>query len=157
MIKLDTKLILLLAYVFAVLSHFVVDASPAAYRRNNDTSQVPVPTELIDEFKLWVQFASASYCNVTGWNCGIACKGDTTGTRLIKFFSNSIPNGNNGYVAINDKHKAIIVAYRGTADFKSFATDLRLTKQLFQAFPVPRYILDFWLCITTPKRKLPSL
>ncbi|CAB5192514.1 alpha/beta-hydrolase [Rhizophagus irregularis] len=98
----------------------VSEASPI--RRNNNT-QTPVTDDDIREFKLWVKFASAAYCNVTDWNCGKACLGETAGTRLIKFFSNTVPRDNNGYVAINDKEKSIIVGYRGTADVKSFVSD----------------------------------
>src|SRR6266498_2796712 len=77
-----------------LLTIMVSEASPI--RRNNNT-QVPVSGADIREFKLWVKYASAAYCNVTDWNCGKACLGETAGTRLIKFFSNTKPRDNNGF------------------------------------------------------------
>lgn len=41
---------------------------------------------------------SAAYCDVTDWKCGAACNTEETkGTRLIKFFQNSVPRDNNAY------------------------------------------------------------
>ncbi|CAG8513753.1 7018_t:CDS:2 [Paraglomus occultum] len=135
MAGLNIKLIFLLGFISVVFNQFVVNASPVAYRRDNSTSQEPVSTDLVNNFKLWVQFASAAYCNVTNWDCGKACRGDTTGTRLIKFFSKSKPNDNNGYVAVNDQFKSIIVAYRGTADIQSFIEDIKFLETPFPGVP----------------------
>ncbi|CAI2200506.1 7523_t:CDS:2, partial [Funneliformis geosporum] len=100
----------------------LIDASPI-YRR-----QIPVSETDIREFKLWAKYASAAYCDVKDWKCGKACEGDTAGTRVIKFFQQSFPRDNNGYVAINDKEKAIIIAYRGTSDLQSFMQDFQLNQ-----------------------------
>uniref|UniRef100_A0A1D1XFF5 Lipase n=1 Tax=Anthurium amnicola TaxID=1678845 RepID=A0A1D1XFF5_9ARAE len=135
MTMLNVRLIFLLVLISAAFDQFVANASPVAYRRNNSTSEVPVPTALVDDFKLWAQFASAAYCNVTNWDCGKACRGDTAGTRLIKFFNKSKPNDNNGFVAVNDKFKSIIVAYRGTADVPSFISDLKFLEAPFPGVP----------------------
>ena len=105
----------------------VSNASPL-YRRQNST-QVPVSDADIREFKLWVKYASAAYCNVTDWKCGVACSGPTAGTRLVKFFSKS---DNNGFVAINDKEKAIVVGYRGTSDVQSFLDDTKFFQTPFE-------------------------
>ncbi|CAJ0834665.1 17747_t:CDS:2, partial [Entrophospora sp. SA101] len=56
---------------------------------------------------------------------------ETKDTRLIKFFQNSVPRDNNAYVAINDKEKAIVVAFRGTANVKSFLNDLEFLQVPF--------------------------
>ncbi|RIA89092.1 lipase [Glomus cerebriforme] len=104
----------------------VSEASPI--RRN---TQIPVSESDIREFKLWVKYASAAYCNVTDWNCGEACLGETAGTRLVKFFSHSVPRDNNGFIAINDKEKAIVVGYRGTADVQSFISDTQFNQTSF--------------------------
>jgi len=100
---------------------------------NNDTSsQLPVSDKDAAEFRLWTKFANAAYCNVTDWKCGAACETEETkDTRLIKFFQNSVPRDNNAYVAINDKEKAIVVAFRGTANVKSFLNDLEFLQVPF--------------------------
>lgn len=120
-----------------VFTATVSNASPihSLYRRQDgdNTTQIPVSDADIREFKLWVNYANAAYCNVTDWDCGVACSGVTAGTRLVKFFSGS---DNNGFVAMNDKEKAIVVGYRGTSDVQSFLNDLKF----FQTpFPNPKF------------------
>ncbi|GBB86583.1 hypothetical protein RclHR1_00130024 [Rhizophagus clarus] len=111
---------LVLALLAITIMIITSDASPINRR------QEPSSASDVREFKLWAKFASAAYCDVTDWNCGVACEGDTAGTRLIKFFRHSAKRDNNVYVAINDKEKAIIVAYRGTSDEQSFLQDLEV-------------------------------
>ncbi|CAG8489395.1 9672_t:CDS:10 [Funneliformis caledonium] len=86
----------------------------------------PATEAVIREFKLWVQYANAAYYDVKGWECDV-CKGDTDGTRLIEIFPFSSQR-NNGYVAINDEKKAIIVAYSGTTDDPSLLLDYKIVQ-----------------------------
>ncbi|CAB4427597.1 unnamed protein product [Rhizophagus irregularis] len=119
-----------LYFIFSLIGKFLVlaltimiitsDASPINKRQD------PSSESDIREFKLWAKYASAAYCDVTDWKCGKACEGETEGTRLIKFLKDSPKRDNNGYVAINDKEKAIIVAYRGTSDEQSFLQDFEV-------------------------------
>jgi len=121
-----------------VSSFYYINATPVHYhkRANNKTitgnkkikdtsSQIVIGNGDLTEFRFWSKYANAAYCDVTDWKCGAACNTEETkGTRLIKFFQNSVPRDNNAYVAINDKQKAIVVAFRGTANVKSFLNDL---------------------------------
>ncbi|CAG8567938.1 8311_t:CDS:2 [Funneliformis mosseae] len=86
----------------------------------------PATEAVIREFKLWIQYANAAYYDVKGWECDV-CKGDTDGTRLIEIFPFSSQR-NNGYVAINDEKKAIIVAYSGTTDDPSLLLDYKIVQ-----------------------------
>ncbi|CAG8616488.1 4773_t:CDS:2 [Ambispora gerdemannii] len=111
----------------------------AAPAQNSDTSpesssSSSAPTTLVStedkaQFKIWVKYASAAYCNVEGWNCGSACRGETAQTRLIRYFDETV---NKAYVAVNDQQKAIVVAFRGTADVDGFLEDSQF---LFTDYP----------------------
>ncbi|CAG8546356.1 312_t:CDS:2 [Funneliformis mosseae] len=114
-----------------VLTSIVGEASPLRSLHRRQKDQIPVPDADIREFKLWVKYASAAYCDVTDWKCGKACSGETAETRLIKFFTKTGPRDNNGYVAINDKEKAIIVSYRGTANVQGFINDIQFNQISF--------------------------
>ncbi len=114
-----------LSIVFALLVLTITTIASPIDRRQDLVSE-----DDIREFKLWANYAGAAYCDVTDWKCGKACEGDTVGTRVIKFVHDSVPRGNNVYVAINDKEKAIIIAYRGTSDIQSFL-------QNFQVIQIP--------------------
>ncbi|KAG9302925.1 hypothetical protein G9A89_022342 [Geosiphon pyriformis] len=92
-------------------------------------SSIPVSSKDETQFKLWVKYASAVYCNVESWKCGSACRGETANTTLLKSFEETV---NKAYVALNDREKAIVVAFRGTANVEGFVRD---TKFLFTDFP----------------------
>ncbi|RIA88220.1 Alpha/Beta hydrolase protein [Glomus cerebriforme] len=141
----------LVLLVFAITTIYTTDASPINRRQN------PAPEADIREFKLWAQFASAAYCDVTDWKCGDACEGDTDGTRLIKFFQHSSPRDNNGYVAINDKEKAIIVAYRGTADIQSFIQDFQFIQSPFPPALNAKVHSGFFATYNDTKKEITSL
>jgi len=95
---------------------------------------------------------------VTDWKCGKACEGDTAGTQLIKFFQHSSQRDNNAYVAVNDKEKAIIVAYRGTADEQSFLQDLQVAQTPYSpSVPNAKVHFGFFSTYNDTKKDITSL
>ncbi|CAG8524868.1 9405_t:CDS:2 [Ambispora leptoticha] len=95
------------------------DTSPESSSTSSTPAIMVSPAD-DTQFKFWVKYASAAYCNVEGWNCGVACQGVTAQTRLLQYFDQTV---NKAYVAANDQKKSIVVAFRGTADIEGFMQD----------------------------------
>ncbi|CAJ0632577.1 6356_t:CDS:2 [Entrophospora sp. SA101] len=85
---------------------------------NNDTSsQLPVSDNDVAEFRLWTKFANVPRDNNAYGNY----YNDLNLYLWAKL----------KFVAINDKEKAIVVAFRGTANVKSFLNDLEFLQVPF--------------------------
>lgn len=119
----------------------VVDLNVTAYNEALNTSSTLAkrgfrehnnwPESEVNQARVWAKFAGASYCvlskNVYDWNCGPHCKGGTEGTRVLKIFD-TLLTATKGYIAVNDRLKAIILSFRGTLELPNFIKDLKLFK-----------------------------
>lgn len=91
-----------------------------------------IPIAQLDDFKFWVQYAAATYCQNNyvapdGYkpNCAVGnCPDVESADTLIKLsFSDDTITDTAGFVAVDNTNKAIVVAFRGSYSVRNWITD----------------------------------
>ncbi|CRG92688.1 hypothetical protein PISL3812_09753 [Talaromyces islandicus] len=92
-----------------------------------------VPTSELSQFKFWVQYAAAAYCesNYVGqagtklacWanNCPEVESAEAT---IVYDFSNTTTTDTSGFVALDKTNKAIILSFRGSYSVRNWISDV---------------------------------
>ncbi|PYH94499.1 mono and diacylglycerol lipase [Aspergillus ellipticus CBS 707.79] len=91
-----------------------------------------ISTQALGSYDFWVQYAAASYCEpnyvakaghkLTCWakNCPAVEESSTT---IVMDFSNTTKTDTAGYLAVDDTHKAIVLAFRGSYSVRNWLAD----------------------------------
>ncbi|KAJ6078919.1 hypothetical protein N7467_008672 [Penicillium canescens] len=91
-----------------------------------------VPSDKLSQFKFWVQYAAASYCQAdytaqvgtkvscTTGNCPDV---EEAGATIIYDFSNSTATDTAGYIAVDTTNKAVVLAFRGSYSVRNWFAD----------------------------------
>ncbi|KAF4182359.1 hypothetical protein CNMCM8927_000008 [Aspergillus lentulus] len=91
-----------------------------------------IPTTQLDDFKFWVQYAAATYCQPnyvapegTKPTCSLGnCPDVEAADTYIKYsFSNKTITDTAGFVAVDNTNKAIVIAFRGSYSVRNWITD----------------------------------
>ncbi|KAJ1969969.1 hypothetical protein IWQ62_000280 [Dispira parvispora] len=99
-------------------------ALPLDVQTDHELNLVDSDTE--SNLVVFAEYAAAAYHNVEGWNCNACTKTNRTeNTTVIKQFSQMYPSSN-GYLAVNDRLKRIILGFRGSRSVLSYVSDLKI-------------------------------
>ncbi|KAJ6134015.1 hypothetical protein N7523_000337 [Penicillium sp. IBT 18751x] len=92
-----------------------------------------VPSDELIQFKLWVQYAAASYCEANyagqvgaklGCWAGNCPQVEAADTKIVYDFSNTTATDTAGYIAVDNTNKAVILAFRGSYSVRNWIADV---------------------------------
>ncbi|KAJ5246253.1 mono and diacylglycerol lipase precursor [Penicillium chermesinum] len=92
-----------------------------------------IPAGELTQFKFWVQYAAAAYCEVnyagqagSELKCAVGnCpQVEASGATILYDFSNSTLTDTSGFVARDDTNKAIILSIRGSYSVRNWISDV---------------------------------
>ncbi|KAH8694051.1 mono and diacylglycerol lipase precursor [Talaromyces proteolyticus] len=92
-----------------------------------------IATNELSQFKFWVQYAAAAYCEnnyvdqagslLTCWakNCPQV---ESSGATIVYDFSNTTATDTSGFVALDKANRAIILSFRGSYSVRNWISDI---------------------------------
>ncbi|KAI9788784.1 MAG: hypothetical protein M1816_006565 [Peltula sp. TS41687] len=107
---------------------FIIPLIPALAAAPLNLEPRDITSDLLSTFKLFSQYAGASYCpgNNDSPNTKITCAAgncplvEASDTKTASEFENSFQTDTTGYVAVDNTHKFIVVAFRGSTSVRNW-------------------------------------
>ncbi|KAG5456702.1 MAG: Alpha/Beta hydrolase protein [Olpidium bornovanus] len=121
------------SFFFFLLSSLLAAVAPAAALRGaaggNDTAPPPLlADDVAAQLDLSARYAAATYClpgRVKRWKCGRRCPGKLD---VRRYLDTRGTTGVVGYVGLDAELNRIVVAFRGSLDYRNWVWDLQFAK-----------------------------
>ncbi|MCJ1295019.1 hypothetical protein MMC34_006580 [Xylographa carneopallida] len=105
---------------------------------NNDPSEeyVGIPEKLFQDFRLMAAYAAAAYCPSNNDSPGTQVTCPTSNCPLVEAanattmmeFEDTILTDDTGFIAVDEKNKMIILAFRGSDSWSNWAVNLEIIR-----------------------------